>query len=330
MLKSRDLTNNLSHISPDSFLAKKVFRLTVPVIIKILHLNRAAVLAIQFLLGFLFILYSYKLVNRIFKDAVSATFFASGIVFLYLGRTCFTELSYTWFDGWAYFFLLMTLYNKNVFSVFLFTTLAAWTDERAVIALPIAILFHQINTDKSSRFELKGLIALNPLSLSVVAAMAGYFALRFYLSYAFNMHTPSDLASFSVLKNNVMHTSYGFGAYTFFEGFWLLFPFLLIWGIKNKHYLFLTVVLAPMIVSTIAALCVYDITRSGSYLFPILFVFLAYISNFMDVKSARYILMICMFFSFIFPPVNYVAFADLNQWMEKPFLGVFKNLLGKM
>src|SRR6186713_3449619 len=51
MLKSKDLTNNLQHIPPASYLAKKVFRLTVPVIIRIFHLNRIAVLVIQFILG---------------------------------------------------------------------------------------------------------------------------------------------------------------------------------------------------------------------------------------------------------------------------------------
>jgi hypothetical protein len=329
MLKSKDLTNNLSHIAPDSFLAKKVFRLTVPVTIKLFHLNRIGVLAIQFVLGILFLLYAYKLTKRVFKDAVSATFLVAGLVFLYCGRTCFTELSYTWFDGWAYFFLLMALYNKNIFPVFLFATLAAWTDERAFIALPIVILFHQINSNKPHRFKFKGLIGLNPSSIAVIAAMGGYIGLRLFLASAYNMHTPKELANSGVLERNIIHTSFGFGAYTFLEGFWLLFPLLLFFAYKSKHYLFLILVLGSILLSTITALCVYDITRSGSYLFPILFVFIAYISNFIEVKDARGSLFVCMFFSFIFPPVNYVAFGDLNLWMEKPFVGVLYNLFFK-
>src|SRR5258707_6893965 len=66
-LKSRDLTNNLQQIPSDSYLAKKVFRLTVPVIISVFHLNRAAVLAIQFMIGILLMFFSYQLANRILQ-----------------------------------------------------------------------------------------------------------------------------------------------------------------------------------------------------------------------------------------------------------------------
>ncbi len=161
LFKAKDLTNNLTFISPDSYLAKKVFRLAPELFIRFLHLNRPGILIFQAILGFFFILFSYKLAKRITNDVVSATLFAAGIVFLYCGRTCFTEVTYSWFDGWAYLFLLLAIYYRNFFAVFLFASLAAWTDERAFIALPIVILFHQVVTNKTNKFELKS-FAIKP------------------------------------------------------------------------------------------------------------------------------------------------------------------------
>ena len=156
--------------------------------------------------------------------------------------------------------------------------------------------------------------------------MAGYIGLRFLLSSAYGMHTPSALADTSVLERNIIHTSYGFGSYTFLEGFWLLLPLLLLFAFKNRHYLVMLVVVGLTALSTITALCVYDITRSGSYVFPIIFVMLVYLSRFIEKRNIRIVLMACMFFSLIFPPVNYVAFADLNIWMEKPLPGVLYSI----
>ncbi len=325
MLKTKDLTNSLEHISPESFMAKKVFRLSVPLVIRIFHLNIVSTLVIQYILGYLLILFSYKFAYRILRDAVSASFFAAGITFLYYGRACFTELTYTWFDGWAYFFLLMAAYNRNLILIFLFGSLAAWTDERAFMALPIIILFHQLNYAES--FSNKQLLTPAKPAISVIAAMICYLGIRFLLSQVFDMHTPQNDANWSIFIKNVSHTSFGFGAFTFLEGFWLLLPLSVYIAVKRKHFLFLFLLLSVLGISFITALFVMDITRSGSYMGPILFIFLLYLSRLTERTFFRAILFICMFFAFIFPPMNYIAFGDFEFRIEKPFLWVLLSLI---
>jgi hypothetical protein len=223
----------------------------------------------------------------------------------------------------------MTLYNRNIFSIFLFTTLAAWTDERAFVALPLAILFHQANKEGPGRFKFKSLIALNSATIAVIAGMVGYIALRLFLTSAYDMHTPKADANFNVLARNVTHTSFGFGTYTFLEGFWMLLPLVIYFAVRNKHYIMLSLVFLQMAVSSLAALSVYDITRSGSYLSSVIFIFIVYLSSYIERKNFRTILAICFFFSFIFPPVNYIAFADggFEFQIEKPFFWVLYNLI---
>lgn len=364
MLKSKDLTNNLQQIPPASYLAKKVFRLTVPVIIRIFHLNRIGVLVIQFMLGMLSICLTYLLGLRVLRDGVAATFLAAGFAFLYCGRTCFTEITYTWFDGWAYFFLLMALYSKNKFAVFAFATMAAWTDERAFVALPLALLFHQVcklhsplatpyppvlpqpspaptyssqlttqnsqlitHSSQLTCHNSRRLLALQPAAIAVLAAMIGYLALRLYLSVRFNMHTPHADANTSNFLANMIHTSFGFGAFTFLEGFWLMAPIFLYLNFKNKDYLLMALTVFQILLSSLVSLFVMDITRSGSYLFPIIFLFAAYIPRFLETWHCRMLLAVCLFFCLIFPPINYIAFGDFLFRIEKPFLWVLMSLI---
>ncbi|HZE83844.1 MAG TPA: hypothetical protein VE035_06005, partial [Puia sp.] len=310
-----------------SFMAKKVFRLTVPVFIRIFHLNREGVIALQAVLGFLLIFFSYKLANRILKDAPSATMIAAGIAFIYAGRGCFTDITYTHFDGWAYFFILMTLYSRNFLAVFLFATMSAWVDERGTLALVFPILFHQMEAAKDKNFSLPSLIRPAKLSMALLLSVAGYIALRLYLTHTYNMHTPSDDANFSDLKQNFIHTSFGFGAFTFLEGFWLLFPIVLLTGIRNKHYMAMTMITGLILIFSLAVFCVNDLTRSGSYLFSIIFVFLAYLRQFTETSYFRSIAAVCLFFCFIFPPINYVAFGDFLYRVEKPFLWILIAIL---
>jgi hypothetical protein len=320
MLKSRDLTNSLTDYDPNTWLAKKVFRLTVPFAIKIFHLNRTGVIIIQYALGFLFIYFAYLLINRITRDAVSSTFFAAGLSVLYCGRACFTDLRFEWFDGWAYFFLLMTLFDERFVAVFLFATLAAWTDERAFVALPLTILFHQVSSNVPTRFEWKGLSALRPSGAAVIVAMLGYVVVRLILTFHYGMHTPTSSVGLSILTENIVKYRISLGAFTFFEGFWLLVPIAYYLALGRKHYLFIVLIFLQMAVSSILAFSVFDITRSGSYLFPLIFVLVVYISHFTQLRELRYIVLISMFFSFIFPPLNYITAFGIDDNIGRPII----------
>jgi len=302
MLKSRDLTNTLSQFPSYSNAAKKVFRLTVPLVIKLFHLKPVGVLIIQYILGFLLIIFSYKLSLRILKDAVSATFISMGILFTFFGSISFCDMSTAWFDGWSYFFLVMALFQRNIFSIFFFATLAAWNDERAFIALPIVLLFHQINKDGITKYNFKELLLLNSKSMAVLTAIVGYIALRFYLQFQFGMHTPAGdgaAVGLSILKQDLYLLP--IGMWTFLEGFWILFLLFILFAVTNKNYLLVTFILALTLILTIVAGCVLDITRSGAYLMPVIFVLISYLRNYITVNSMQYILFFVMTVCLIFP-----------------------------
>lgn len=326
ILKANDLTNSLTHIDPKSWLAKKVFRLTVPIIMRITQLQPLGIIILQYLLNYLLIVFCYKLSLTILKDPISSTFIAAGIIFIYFGRAGFYDLQFTWFDGFAFFCLIMALYCKNIFAVFLFSLSAAWTDERAFIALTIVLLFHQLKESSISKLNFNMIVKMNRNSIAVLFAMVSYFAIRSYFTLQFNMRTPTTGANLSMLKETLPFMT--MGLWTFLEGFWLLFLFTIIQAIKNKNYIFSILILMLIFVFTIISGCVADITRSGSYIVPIIFVLLIYLYNFLNKKELRLLLFICFIIAFLFPAVIICSNWQIEHSFQSSFfIWFFQHLI---
>ena len=325
LTRSNQPSGTVTNQNPDQ--AKKVFRLTVPLIIKIFHLKPITTYLIRFILGILLIILLYRLSYKIVKDPVSATLLTSGLVFISFGRTCFVDGA-TSFNGWAYLLMILALSYKNPLLVFSFSILAAWTDERVLFALPIVILFHQINTEGSSKFDFRHLVSLNRSSIGVITAIAGYIILRFTLSAAFNFQIPHEERISRIFHNNILHM--GLGLWIFFEGFWLLLIVSAAMAIYSKNYSFLGLIFAHITGFTIIAYYAYyyDITHSGSYLVPIVFVFLAYLRNFMSKHQLNVLLFFCMTVSFLFPANSIEGGINLNQPIFIDFVGYLVTKFG--
>jgi hypothetical protein len=302
VLKSHDLTNSLSELNPQGHPAKLVFRLTVPLIMKVFNLSPIGIQIVQYVLGYLLIIFAYKISLKILNDSVSATFIALGIMFTHFGNANFYDGFYAFLDGWSYFFIIMAMYSQNVIGIFFFATCAAWNDERAFIALAVVLLFHQINTRIMSKYSFKELISLNSKSIAVLAAITSYLCLRLFLQFRFGMHTPLSGADvgLAMLRENKNYLS--LGIWTFLEGFWLLFPLFILIAAMNKNYLLLTLILAQSIIVTLMAGCVWDLTRSGAYLMPVIFILVCYLRNHITIDAMRFVLLIIMMVCFMFPP----------------------------
>lgn len=301
MLKANDLTNSLSFLPKDSGLSKKVFRLTVPIFIRVFHLNVNSVLILQYILGYGILFYSYRLSVRILSDVVIATFIVVGMAFIYFGRAAFVDVISIWFDAWAFFFLVLTLYCQKTYLIFIFASFAAWTDERALIALPIGVLFHQI-ANLNQSYSFKTFVKINTKSFSVIVAIIGYLFVRYLLGKLYNMHTPISSeagVSFSEIKRNIDFIP--LGIWTFLEGFWIIIIVGIVSTFIQKDYFLLSSLVIQLLISTVVACCVYDITRSGAYVFPIVFVVLVYLRQKIDVIALKRLVFQAAYISFLFP-----------------------------
>lgn len=324
LLKASDLTNNLEHIAPSSWRAKKVFRITIPVLIRLTKFSPAFVVLMQIICGYAIYFFSYRLVHRITGDAIQAVWATCAMAFLYFGRAAWFEFEATWFDGFSYFFLLMAMYQGSVWGIFLFSTMAAWNDERAFMALSLVFLFHFVSTKGEEKTSLKNLFSLNKQTLAAAAAIVAYLLTRLFLTVFYHMHTPKDGANMGVL----VHQTPNFlplGAFTFMEGFWLLAMYALLWVFFKRDYLLFFLLLAPILILGVVAGCVTDITRSGSFMVPIVFVLIRYPGIFINRMQMRSLLFSCFAITLLFPPVFVCLDWGAGSWYFSPFL--FKKML---
>lgn len=314
-LKSQDLTHQLDHIPPESWLSKKVFRLTIPVFLKFFPLTPAAVIIVQAFVGYFIYVLTFKLTRKITKDAVVATFLMAAVAFLFFGRVAYYDINFTWFDTFAFFFLLCAMYSKNALVIFLFSTLASWTDERAFVALGIVLLFHLMS---GATFEGNRKVVFQRLIrrevLSVLAAMLMYLLLRLVLMQFYGMHTPTEGANWDMIK--VTYPYLPFGIWTFLEGLWILFIIAIFLALARRELLQVVFFVLPVIVFILIAGLVSDITRSGSYLVPLVFVLLGYVSRHLDQSKLRYTVLIGAAITLFFPAVVICTDWYATYWFE--------------
>jgi uncharacterized PurR-regulated membrane protein YhhQ (DUF165 family) len=150
-----------------------------------------------------------------------------------------------------------------------------------------------------------------------MAAIFFYVMLRCFLIYWFDMKSNlSGVGSEFTLNNTLQFLA--IGILTFFEGFWLLI--LLFFGVlwSRRDYLRLLIISLPLIVIIAVAFCVADITRSGAFAVPIIFIIFSYLNNFFTNEELRKILSVCFIFSFLIPPIFVCSDWGLPEWFQKP------------
>ncbi|MEY3051613.1 MAG: hypothetical protein RLY31_1398 [Bacteroidota bacterium] len=299
-LKAGNLTHTLAHLEPESWLAKKVFRLSVPVFMRVTGAPPAVVLALQYVCGLLLFLFGYRLARRVLTDDVAAVFFTAAMAFTYFGRAAFYDVGYLWFDGIAYFLLLMAMYARMGWSVFLFATAAAWTDERAFMALSVVMLFHWMDKGRWDRRTLPDGLR-NPRLLAALAAAVGYLAVRTWLQVTYGMKTPGEGAHWQVIRHTWPHLP--LGSWTFLEGFWLAACLFLLVSWSKREFLLPLLAGCILLVFTLTAASVYDVTRSGSFALPVVFVMGRHLGSRLGKKDLRSLYFSVFAVSLLFPPI---------------------------
>jgi hypothetical protein len=257
--------------------AKIAFRLTVPLLAKMLNLGYTVTgrdIVLIFVLQSLLLVPFFILLSRLlvrYIDPVSSLLLTVAFSGTYVAKAFFWDY-FCWFDGYAYFFLLAGMYFREKWVVFVSLFLACWTDERAIIALGGVYVFHRL---MECDFELRSFRQLLPdrllLSLSWVMlwVLASYAFCRWILMFVYGLRTPVGVdvgVSFSMIPYQLRYRF--MGILLTFEGLWIFIALAAtaLWYNRNK---FLTMILiAGIVVHIIVAYSVYDITRSLAYGFP--------------------------------------------------------------
>lgn len=267
LFKSTHLFSNLEEYGAESHIAKTVFRLTIPLIVKLFQFNYLQFIFLQFCFAYFLLYFLFAFFDKKYGSKNIAALITISIGTIYFGKALLVD--FRWFDGWAFLFIVFTLYTRFFILAFVFLILGLFTDERVVFSIPILMILSSNRFDLTF-FNYKSLISKKNgvIALSLIF----YILLRMILTYIYDMNIPSNAIGYEVLLDNINKRLIGMGYFTFFEGLWL-FPFFYFLNyLKHRKFdIYTSLFIIYFIFNTIAVFFIYDVTRSGAYL--ILFVF---------------------------------------------------------
>ncbi|MPR34767.1 hypothetical protein [Salmonirosea aquatica] len=259
--------------------AKSAFRLTVPLLAKVLHLSSARNgqgIIVLYLLQSLLLLPFLILLMRIFQrfsNDRSTLLLTLSFATIYVGKSFFWDYDF-WFDGYAYFFLALGMALRTRSGIFCALQLACWTDERAVVSLYSIYLFHLL---QESDFKLIGIRQyfnrpfFSKSSSIVILVALTYLLGRLSLAHLFDLRTPFGEeagVSFALVPYQLKHRL--IGIFLAFEGLWVPILATLFVLQQKKEYILFGQFSAILMVHILVAYSVFDITRSMGYAFPLL------------------------------------------------------------
>ena len=247
------LTDMAKAFPPASHEAKLTYRITVPLVVYVFRLGPRQVLAMNAALGVLLLYLVLGLAHRITGDRVVAVMVCVAVACCWPGQTAFHEYRGGYYDVLALCLLLLAMSARTPMAVASWTFLAGWTDERALIALPLLLL---AGADRRRR---EAMFNAGAVSLLLRALLATFYS------------TPGAGVGPAVFVSQM--ATVPLGLWTGLGGGWIL----VVWSLFSLQH---PVVLATAVglLAGVAAMVV-GITRSAAYCLPAVFVALAILKH---------------------------------------------------
>lgn len=238
---------------------KMSFRLLLPILYLAFNKIPLLVILLQYLLGLLASICFIKIIFNVCDDKILAILIYLSLLFTYTGSAHIFDIV-TCADGLAYSFLIFSIYFRQRNLIFLFLSLSFWVDERSIICSGFVLIYWLL----FPKFDWNFTLEKSSQVAAVVVSWIVYFMIRWYLSYRFDLSTPSESANFSYLLGkgtfiNVMRSLRSI------EALWLIVIFSIFLSLKNKFTFYSISVLMYWIFILTVALCVADTSRSMGY-----------------------------------------------------------------
>ena len=253
-----------SFAEKDARLTNLRFRRTIPVLAYALNLRRNGLLFIFAVSGIVLLLGTLHTVERVTSSRKAAFLVCLAVACAWPGEAAFHDLRGGYFDAVALCLLVLALALSSPVPVALCVFLAAWTDERALLASAFVLLFAISRSPKTGWGSLK---CGKPLG--VMAAWVAYLATRAWLTSFDSLATTSGglgLTAFTQQLNAVP-----LGIWTGLGGCWILTGCGVVSCIfQKRHWMSVFFCGALLLLAALAA-AITDITRTMSYGLPAVF-----------------------------------------------------------
>jgi len=284
------------------------FRLTVPALAHVFHLHRVALLILFALAGVVLLYLVLKVAFTLSASKRVALFVCLSTACAWPGAEAFHELRGGYYDALALCLLVSACATSSSLLTGTLLFLAAWTDERALIASAFVFLLYACNPTGGVRRFLVG----KPAAVAVAAA--AYIGTRAYLTATQSYELVLKGVGTSVLLHQV--DVIPLGIWTGLAGSWILVFLGLLALILEKRYLAAAGFGGALVVAVVASLAAVDVTRSMAYCLPAVFVALAALSSRDGVKRIEKLAAISAAISVLVP--TYYLEGNAGLWWLYP------------
>ncbi len=244
---------------PGSHESKLTFRLTVPIIARLLHLRATGLLILYGIAGLALLYMAISLSEKITASRQVAFFILLAIACTWPGETSFHELYGGVYDGIALCFLLLALRTESALFAGSCVFLAAWTEERALIASAFLLLFWFSADPRGWKRP-----------IAVLAAWSGYIAVRLILAHSYSLTVATGNLGLPVLESHIALIPVGI--WTGLGGAWIVVAGSLFVLLRRRKYWLAAGFCGLLGVTIAGALLVMDVTRTMAYCLPAVFV----------------------------------------------------------
>lgn len=274
---------------PGSHGANKVFRLTVPVLAKLLSLNAIGLYAGQVLCGIALLYGLIRKASAILNDRVATTLFMTAFTACYVSYSAFYDV-FGRVDAYGYLLILVSVSVRNPLAIFTCCTLTAWADERGLINTFFTAVYWLYVSDESNGVRFAKSPGLNTRVVAVGLSWIGYFALRWWLSREYGFHTETSgvgLGEFSKARQYIpiaLFSTYG--------AVWLLLVGAVLSIADRRDWRLLGFIGVGAVVNLAVSLLITDINRSLSYTLPFAVLGLIELNRRLDGERMRKLLFV--------------------------------------
>ncbi|RZJ58491.1 MAG: hypothetical protein EOO55_00435 [Hymenobacter sp.] len=287
----------------DSHESKMIFRLTVPLVARLFHLNVFGVLALQVVLGLVMLWALLTLIERLTQDRPTALLLVVGVCFTYYGGAFLHDV-YCLFDPFGYALLVLMLLNRRPWALYLLSVAGCFVDERVLVASLLVVLWHSLRATGDAVPTVRR-PAVSWAAAAIVGGWLTYGALRLWLAAHYALPTNSGELGLKVLKISMKRHGMALGFITSIESYWVLVLLALVLLIKHRQWLLAIVMVGAFLPIAAGSFLVHDITRSLAYSFPVVLVALVVLARYLTRDSLRHLALVIAGFAMLIPNYYY-------------------------
>ncbi len=261
------------------------YRLALPLIAKVFHLNPFGMFVVLHLCNILFLGLLLYVVHKHTQDKKLAFFLALATSCIYIGCSGFIDaIGLVVIIGYA--FIMMSISFRNPLIIILSVLIAVWSDERALLGSTLAF-YWWLGIDSGFRFKgIKDIKFFNIRSMSVVAAWGIYFIGRAILTYGYGFNMDLGYQGFYILFD--VYDRLGLSIWSTFEGLWILVILLIAMVFVVKDWINGLFILGGFVLLFAGGTVNHDTTKSYSFAFllvPIAIIYLKNLITLADIKK---------------------------------------------